>query len=344
MPSLQDHNRALLMPQQPNKDAKSRIGFFLAWLAMTGRPWYQPALPAYRDYLLHQRTRLHPHTGEARPATLAPATVQTHLATLRGRYEVLLHDPRVRVWLDDYLPGETDAILRRLRHEIYPAHAPVERTASPDCPENDYLRLTPQQVHTLLAQPGMDTLRGLRDTALIALIACTGLREAELVALDVADVRQAWNGKPALRVREDAHHPYRMIPYGPLDGCLRYVEAWLHAAQIGEGPLWRGFYKGNQRLRPTRLSTRTINRIMHDYPILIDGERRVIQPHDLRRTYARNAYLHGVDIERIRQNLGHISLSTTQRYIGDLSRPQPRPLARLQPSPRPSSSLRQAMP
>ena len=51
---------------------------------------------------------------------------------------------------------------------------------------------------------------------------------------------------------------------------------------------------------------------------MIDGELRTVKPHDLRRTYARNAYEFGMDLERIRQNLGHTSLQTTQTYIGEL--------------------------
>jgi site-specific recombinase XerD len=58
---------------------------------------------------------------------------------------------------------------------------------------------------------------------------------------------------------------------------------------------------------------------------MIDGEFRAVKPHDLRRTYARNAYENGMDMERIRQNLGHVSLQTTQTYIGVLDAGQRRP-------------------
>ena len=53
-------------------------------------------------------------------------------------------------------------------------------------------------------------------------------------------------------------------------------------------------------------------------PISIDGALRPVKPHDLRRTYARNAFEFGMDLERIRQNLGHTSVQTTQAYIGAL--------------------------
>jgi integrase len=65
--------------------------------------------------------------------------------------------------------------------------------------------------------------------------------------------------------------------------------------------------------------------ILNTYPIMIDGDLREVKPHDLRRTYARNAYEAGMDMERIRQNLGHTSIQTTQTYIGTLDAEQRRP-------------------
>ena len=90
----EDHN--ILMPGQPNKDEKSRIGSFIDWLAWTGRSWISPDLRAYRDYLLHERTKIDPPTGATVSATLAPRTVVAHLSTIRGRYDALLRDNKVR--------------------------------------------------------------------------------------------------------------------------------------------------------------------------------------------------------------------------------------------------------
>ena len=73
------------MPGNPSKDEKSRLGFYIDWLAETRRSWYQPDLQAYRDYLLLERTRLD-KKGARKSATLSPQTVLAHLATVRGRY------------------------------------------------------------------------------------------------------------------------------------------------------------------------------------------------------------------------------------------------------------------
>jgi integrase len=106
---------------------------------------------------------------------------------------------------------------------------------------------------------------------------------------------------------------------------LTLVEAWMDAAQITGGAVFRGFYKGGQSVRSTPLTTRAVQMILASYPIDIDGRRAAVQPHDCRRTYARRLYEAGVDPVRIQQNLGHADLQTTLGYIGTLDVAQRRP-------------------
>jgi integrase/recombinase XerD len=328
----EDHD--ILMPRQPNKDEKSRIGYFIDWLAWTGRSWIAPDLRAYRDYLLHERTKIDPPTGNTVSATLAPRTVVAHLSTIRGRYDALLRDNNVRDSLYAFAPQTAspadkkafvDEILTRIQNAVHPTTAAVDVITRQDIADSDYLRLKPHQARALLRTPGIRDAPGMRDTAMIALMVCTGIREAELIDLNVDDMRQTIGGELALRIRAGKGGKQRMIPYGPMDWCLLYVERWLDLAEITSGAVFRGFYKGNKTVRKTRITLRAVNLILNKYPIMIDGELRAVKPHDLRRTYARNAYENGMDMERIRQNLGHVSLQTTQTYIGALDAEQRRP-------------------
>jgi len=330
-----EQNFAILMPDDPNKDVYSRLLFFLDWMNTQGLPWHRPALSDYKNYLLHDRTRIHPRTGEVTPALLSPAAANAHLATIRGRYHALLNTTKVRQQLYDALPPEisdpanrkawVDELLIRIEHDIHPRLTTIKEVFVQDQPDADHLRLTPAQVRALARTPGVNRLTGLRDTALIALLVCTGIREAELVALNVEDLRQTLGGELALLVRSGKGKKQRLVPYGPLDWCLVYVERWLKAADITTGAVFRGVFRGDKRVRKTRITERAVNQIMYRYPISINGVMTVVQPHDLRRSYARNAYLHGMDPERIRQNLGHANLHTTQIYIGTLHADQRRP-------------------
>ncbi|MCS6836495.1 MAG: tyrosine-type recombinase/integrase [Anaerolineae bacterium] len=326
-------NFALLMPENPNKDVASRLLFFIEWLDEQGLPWYKPNLPLYCNHLLRHRRRPNAR-GEMIDAPLSPVTVQAHLASIRGRYQALLNSNTIREHLYDALPpglspadrkAAVDEMLVRLENDVHPRNTPVPTIDFRDVADSAHLRLNPDQVRALLRAPGLDKLIPLRDTAILAMLICTGIREAELVELDVDDLRQTLNGELALRVRAGKGDAQRLVPYGPLDWCLVYVDRWLEEAEITSGPVFRGVYKGEKHVRDTRITSRAINQIMCRYPISINGVMTVVQPHDLRRTYARTAYLHGMDMERIRQNLGHTSLQTTQMYIGALKADERRP-------------------
>ncbi len=320
-------NYAVLMPAQPNKDLRSRLSFYIDWLSAKQLAWYQPDLKAYRDYLLYERSRTDKR-GKRKLATLSEATVLAHLATIRSRYNALLtrsNDVRDRLFeLTNPEDSESEQLavvnefFVRISNDVHPATAPVKLVEKQDIADSEHLRLKPYQVSALAQAPGISTLRGLRDTALMTLMVCSGIRAAEAAALQVKDLRQQLGGELSLRVREGKGGKQRLIPYGPLDWCLMYVDAWLREAEIKAGQVFRGIRRGGKTVRATGIGAWTVNDIMNAYPISIDGALCLVKPHDLRRTYARNAYDFGMDLERIRQNLGHTSLQTTQTYIGEL--------------------------
>jgi len=308
---------AALIPVDADKHTRYRLKKFTAWLG--GRSWLAPNLGAYRDHLLED---------------YAASTVSAHLSTIRARYQTILRDNGTRDLLyavaatttDDTLEKKAfvDEAITRLENAADPASSAVKTVTVQDRPDSDFLRLTREQAEALMGAPGTDTLKGLRDTAVIALMLCTGIREAELCALDVGDLRQRLGGELALQVREGKGAKRRLIPYGSLSWILVLVDAWTEAAGITDGPVFRGLYKGGT-LRPGALSVRAVQYIVGSYPVAIEGELVKVKPHDLRRTYARRLYVSGLDPVAIRDNLGHSSLSTTLNYIGVLDADQRRP-------------------
>src|SRR5206468_2511290 len=107
------------------------------------------------------------------------------LSTIRARYAAILRD---RDALYSLTPLDADPVTRkafvdelveRIRNATVPEAAPVKQITHQDKPDSAYFRLTIEQANRLMRLPGIDTTRGLRDTALIALMLCTGLREGE---------------------------------------------------------------------------------------------------------------------------------------------------------------------
>lgn len=227
-------NPVLAAIDRPGKDTVSRLRRFGAWLHATGGDWLAPDLNAYRDHLLATPTR---RTG----APLQPASVAAHLATIRGAYAALLADNAARRQLYALLDPDlsladqkaaVDEALTRLHNATGPRAGAVPVTQRQDVEDSAGRRLTVRQANALLQSPGLDTLKGLRDTAMIALLLCTGIREAELCALDVPDLRQQLGGALALRVRHGKGDKQRLIPYGDLDWALVLVAKWLVLAGI----------------------------------------------------------------------------------------------------------------
>ena len=323
----QTDNHAVLLPADITKDHKYRLKLYADYLTANGQHWLEPDLNTYSAFLKDVRG-------------LSPATIKAHLSTIRSRYRTLLRETDTRNHLYALTPSDAaasdrkafvDEITERVRNAIDPDAVKVDTFTEQDRPDSLHLRLTAGQANMLMKQPGISTLRGLRDTAIISLLLCTGLREAELCALDVSDLRQHLDGELALYVRSGKGRKKRLIPYGDLDWVLAFVDAWLSQAGITEGAVFRGFYKGNQRLRDNRISVRTVEYILASYPITISGERVHVRPHDCRRTYARRLYDAGVDLNRIRQNLAHSSIDTTLLYVGALDGKERRPPAIYKP-------------
>ena len=318
-PALSTETAQILISPSADTNARYRLRIFSRWMDAQGLRWFQPDLAGYRDYLLTDY--------QGRDGTpLQPTSVRTHLATIRSRYKDLLRDPLMRDYLYGLADGQSpadqkafvDEVVYRLQNAIDPQSALVKVVTSQDSPDSKHLRLTSDQALALLQAPGMDTLIGLRDTLILSLMLCTGIREAELCGLDVEDLRQQLSGALALHVRQGKGSKERLVPYGELSWVLAIADEWLWRTGIEVGAVLRGIYKGGKRIRPTRLSVRSINHILDKYPLMIDGEYIEVNPHDLRRTYARQLYEAGVELLAIRDNLGHSDSRTTLNYIGTM--------------------------
>src|SRR5690606_13703838 len=119
----------------------------------------------------------------------------------------------------------------------------------------------------------------MRDTALIALLLATGIRAAEAVALNIEDLRASLGTVTALRVRSGKGLKQRLVPYGAQDWGLTLAEAWLQQARLSIGPVFVGLRKGdnfylNEDGKPQRLSERSLEVALANYPISIEGQLR----------------------------------------------------------------------
>lgn len=168
-------------------------------------------------------------------------------------------------------------------------------------------RQVERQVNT--AQSSFARWQALRNQALVALMLYAGLREGEVVALDVGDVLvKERSGRVVIRCGKGDKHAEM-----PLNAeARRALAAWLHERGAHSGVLFTGS-------RGERLSTRSVQRQVKALGVLAGVE---VTPHMLRHSFAKRLLDHGAALTVVQKLLRHSRLETTARYVqpgwGDL--------------------------
>jgi integrase/recombinase XerC len=149
-----------------------------------------------------------------------------------------------------------------------------------------------------------------RDRAIFELLYGCGIRNAELVGIDVQDIHWA---NEAILVRGKGKKQ-RYVPLG--DAAAEAVRAYLPVREkklAGAGKASDALLL-NVRLRGNgRLTTRSVGRIVKAIA-LAHGLPAEVHPHTLRHAFGTHMLEEGADLRAIQELLGHERLSTTQRY------------------------------
>ncbi len=139
-----------------------------------------------------------------------------------------------------------------------------------------------------------------RDAAILELFYSSGLRLAELVGLNVADVDVY---SESVRVLGKGRKE-RVIPVGK--PALDAIQRYRHEAGVQSGPLFLS--KVRKRIAPLNVGL-VLRRYLPHTSIPMK-----ISPHKLRHSFATHLLDAGADLRSVQALLGHSSLSTTQIY------------------------------
>lgn len=149
-----------------------------------------------------------------------------------------------------------------------------------------------------------------RDRVIFELLYGCGIRNAELVGLDLRDIH--WANEAILvrgKGRKERHVPLGDAAAAALRGYLPEREARLAAAEKSTDALLV-----NARMRGEgRLTTRSVGRIVKRIATA-HGLAAEVHPHTLRHAFGTHMLEEGADLRAIQELLGHERLSTTQRY------------------------------
>ena len=166
------------------------------------------------------------------------------------------------------------------------------------------------------------SLRELRDRAILLLGFAGAFRRSELVALDVVDIE--WTTEGALvtirRSKTDQEGLGRKvaIPHGEIACPVAALKAWLEAASITEGAVFRRiFNKRAQRITDRRLAGRNVATIVKAGAAKLGFDPSTFGGHSLRSGLVTTAVKRGVNLMKVCDQTGHKSLEMLRVYSRD---------------------------
>lgn len=170
--------------------------------------------------------------------------------------------------------------------------------------------LTAEQGRSLVEAPKLETPRGKRDRAILGVLLGCGLRRSELVHLKLQDVQQREDHWAIVDLVGKGGH-VRTIPVP--DWVKKRMDDWIQASGIASGRLFRSINKSGV-VWGDGLTEKVVWYVVKNFGKTVGIEK--VTPHDLRRTCARLCHVAGGELEQIQFLLGHVSVQTTERYLG----------------------------
>jgi integrase/recombinase XerC len=240
------------------------------------------------------------------------------LVTIRGFMADLYRQGHARTSVARKLSA-LRAFGRYLRREGWIESDPASLAVGPKREQKIPAHLSEVEMSRLLEMPDASTALGRRDRAILELFYASGLRLSELVGLDLDEVNLRAR---MVRVMGKGAKE-RLVPFN--NTTEQSIRGWLadraalrqsttlkaqrptpNAQRAVREPLFVNF-------RGSRLTGRSVQRLVGRY-VAACSTRFGISPHALRHSFATHLLQRGADLRAIQELLGHVQLSTTQRY------------------------------
>lgn len=219
----------------------------------------------------------------------SPNTINSHLSAIKSIFKESIASGEITIDSYTRIRAISSVSVRALRDRL---RAPKDK-------------LTDTTVMQIINAIDTSTLKGLRDKAILSVLATTGVRVEELSTLTISQ----WDAQSKIiQVKGKTDISYRAVPMSDL--ARSAVAAWLFARNAAASAIFVGFEGRSERLRSTAITTQGAYQVIVERAAAVGVD---VAPHDFRRYVAtRLAETNIVDAQNV---LGHRSIVTTQRYV-----------------------------
>jgi site-specific recombinase XerD len=174
-----------------------------------------------------------------------------------------------------------------------------------------------QLVHMI--PPATDrSMAATRDRALLLIGFSIAARRSELVALDVSDLEWTKDGLVVTirrsKTDQEGQGATVAVPFGSVACPVQAFRAWLEAAGIVEGPIFRPVNKGG-RVAPERLTDKSVASIIKKHAARIGLNADDFAGHSLRAGFCTSAAMRGANLFKIMDVSRHKSVDTLRGYV-----------------------------
>jgi site-specific recombinase XerD len=290
-------------PAVPEADLAAAAGYARAEKAAATRKAYGSDFAIFRAWCGRRGLNALPATPESVAAFLAaeairgvkPSTIGRRVAAIRYAHKFAGHET----------PSGSEAVKATVRGIRRSVGAARMRKAP----------ATADRVRAMVAE-APNSVIGLRDRALLLLGFAGAFRRSELVALNVSDLTECEGGLRVLIGKSKTDQEAAGVTIGIAPGSVACpvaaVKAWMEAAGITQGALFRAVDKGG-RISAARLSCKSVADIVKRYGVRIGLDPAAFAGHSLRAGFLTSAAAKGASIFKMMDVSRHVARLCTGR-------------------------------